>query len=293
MPTHDLVPTRNTRHHGDFLQPLLTRLLAVICFFVAAAVVLILAQTWRHGEKIKEATVLEAAATYAGAVTAFRNFYGNEIVPRARRAGIEITHDYHDKEAALPLPATMSLELGDRLGGADQPFLRLYSEYPFPYRADRSLTSSQIEALRAVIEQPNEPFVRFVSENGIPSVQHATAVLMGAACVDCHNSHATRPRKDWKVGDVREVQLVTLPLPVHSILTTWQLAESSAFVVVVSGFGLFLITLLVRQLGAAVKRTQALADDAARRGAAKTPSFRSPRRTPSAQTAPRAIFWPI
>ena len=128
-----------TRSPARLWRAVLARPLLLIFLYLACAAALIVAQTWRYGEKVKQATVREAASTYAGAVTSFRNFYGNEIVPRARRAGVEVTPDYHDKEAALPLPATMSIELGDRLAGPGQSLLRLYSEYPFPSRAGRTL----------------------------------------------------------------------------------------------------------------------------------------------------------
>ena len=33
---------------------------------------------------------------------------------------------------------------------------------------------------------------------------------MGAACVSCHNAHPESPKHDWKVGDVRGIQEVTI-----------------------------------------------------------------------------------
>jgi hypothetical protein len=33
---------------------------------------------------------------------------------------------------------------------------------------------------------------------------------MGAACVNCHNSHPESPKWDWKVGDVRGIQEITI-----------------------------------------------------------------------------------
>ena len=35
-------------------------------------------------------------------------------------------------------------------------------------------------------------------------------VVMGAACVDCHNAHPESPKHDWKVGDVRGIQEVII-----------------------------------------------------------------------------------
>ena len=35
---------------------------------------------------------------------------------------------------------------------------------------------------------------------------------MKQACVDCHNSHPSSPRLDWKVGEVRGVLEIVRPL---------------------------------------------------------------------------------
>jgi class 3 adenylate cyclase len=37
---------------------------------------------------------------------------------------------------------------------------------------------------------------------------------MGAACVACHNSHPESPKRDWKVGDVRGIQEITISQPI-------------------------------------------------------------------------------
>ena len=36
---------------------------------------------------------------------------------------------------------------------------------------------------------------------------------MGAACVSCHNTHPDSPKRDWKVGDVRGIQEVSITQP--------------------------------------------------------------------------------
>ena len=37
---------------------------------------------------------------------------------------------------------------------------------------------------------------------------------MGPACVACHNTHPDSPKRDWKVGDVRGIQEVTITQPI-------------------------------------------------------------------------------
>jgi adenylate cyclase len=40
-----------------------------------------------------------------------------------------------------------------------------------------------------------------------------TPVIMGEACVACHNTHPESPKTDWKVGDVRGIQEVIIKQP--------------------------------------------------------------------------------
>ena len=45
-------------------------------------------------------------------------------------------------------------------------------------------------------------------------VQVAFPIRMSEACVACHNTHPDSPKHDWKVGDVRGIQAVTISHPV-------------------------------------------------------------------------------
>jgi signal transduction histidine kinase len=41
-------------------------------------------------------------------------------------------------------------------------------------------------------------------------VRVVAPIIMGAACVSCHNTHPDSPKHDWKVGDLRGIQEVTV-----------------------------------------------------------------------------------
>ena len=45
-------------------------------------------------------------------------------------------------------------------------------------------------------------------------VRLVAPVIMGAACVNCHNTHPESPKRDWKVGDVRGIQEVIVTQPI-------------------------------------------------------------------------------
>lgn len=169
-----------------------------------------------QGELV-ESTSLHHAELYSQALTEFRSLYTSEVVQTARKHGLEVTHDYAGKEGAIPLPATLSMLLGKRIGeyrnGAET---RLYSAYPFPWRlkpkSDALTDPFARAAWDALRQQPKQPYFRFESYKGRLTLRYATADLMRPACVGCHNSHPDSPKKDWRVGDVRGVLEVDLPL---------------------------------------------------------------------------------
>ena len=74
-----------------------------------------------------------SADLHAQAIEEFRTLYTSEVVERVRTRGIEVVRDYQSKPGAIPLPATLSIKLGQSIGaehlGAET---RLYSPFPFP-----------------------------------------------------------------------------------------------------------------------------------------------------------------
>jgi PAS domain S-box-containing protein len=160
-------------------------------------------------------TVLQDASLYSQALEEFRTLYTSEVVDTVRKHGIEVTHDYATREGAIPLPATLTLLLGKRIGahgsGAQT---RLYSPYPFPSRQEEGgLPDAFGQAAWSSLQRhPDKPYYRFETLNGLRSLRYATADLMRTRCVDCHNLHPASPKTDWQVGDVRGVLEVILPL---------------------------------------------------------------------------------
>ena len=85
-----------------------------------------------------ETSALESAKLYSQALAEFRTIYTSKVVQKVNpHPDFEVTHDYEGKENAIPLPATLSMELGREIGkhlsGAET---WLYCDYPFPWRKD-------------------------------------------------------------------------------------------------------------------------------------------------------------
>jgi signal transduction histidine kinase/CheY-like chemotaxis protein len=204
----------------------------------------------RLSSRLVESAALQGTALHAESLEELRTLYTSEVVERLRGHGIWVTHDYASYEGAIPLPATFSMELGRRIGERGSGIqVRLYSDYPFPWRMDGGPTDAfEREALRRLREHPERPFYRFEDFEGRPSLRYAAADPMRAACVACHNSHAASPKTDWKVGDVRGVLEIIRPLDQIIAQTEAGLRESLFLMSTMALLGLVGLALVIGRL---------------------------------------------
>ncbi len=90
---------------------------------------------------------------------------------------------------------------------------RLYSDSPFRSRKNGGPHDDfERTALADLGKNPGEPFYRFESFQGRPSLRYATARMMKGDCIGCHNQDSNSTRRDWKVGDVGGVLEIIRPL---------------------------------------------------------------------------------
>ncbi|MDP3816133.1 diguanylate cyclase domain-containing protein [Pseudomonas sp.] len=207
---------------------------------------------------------LKNAQLYTATLSEFRSLYTSEVVARARQYGMTITHDYQTTAQAIPLPATLSMLLGNRLtqqgSGAST---RLYSPYPFPWRAQEGGLRDSFgeQAWQALQADPKQPFYRFERLDDQLVLRYATADLMREACVDCHNSHPESPRRGWRVGDLRGILEVKQPLDSAGLSARPLLIETA--VVTLSILALFstLLALVIGRLHRAREEAQCLSQE--------------------------------
>ncbi len=201
------IPSQHSLKNGPFI------LILVFLFSLAT-----LAAVWHVSHlqsQLIESTAIKNARLISNALTEFRTLYTSEVVKTAKQHGLEITHDYTSKENAIPLPATLSMLLGEKLGEhASGSKTMLYSPYPFPWRQASGGLRDQYkrEAWQFLSQNPNKPFYRFIENGDHKFLRYATADVMRPACVQCHNNHPDTPKNDWKIGDLRGVLEVNLPL---------------------------------------------------------------------------------
>ena len=174
-----------------------------------------------------------------------RSLYASDVIAPASAHGIVITHDTKSKKNSIPLPATFSMQLGDLLarhsGGAKS---KLYSPFPFPWRKDTGGLKDSFSkaAWQALSTKGNEPYTQFVQTGSGVELRYAIADRMQSSCIQCHNTHPQSPKTDWKVGDLRGVIEVAVPLNALNAKASLQTGKTAA---IYSAIGFFLLIGLV------------------------------------------------
>ena len=230
-------------------------LIAICCWIVF--------YTYAASERMVYQYAVESAQAHADSITQFRNFYAQELVPRAVKGGMAITHDYKNRDNALPLPATLTIDLGHYLSVVDGGTqVRLYSDRPFPWRQkERQLDDFQSQALAHLKSDPNTPFAREEVMNGVRVLRFAQADRMQASCVACHNSYADSPYTQWKEGDVRGALEIILPVSEWQLASTGVLNRTFTVLVAVLFVGLLLVWLSVQRIRAALQTSRQLSQE--------------------------------
>jgi PAS domain S-box-containing protein len=146
-----------------------------------------------------------------------RSYYADNVIARLQAADGQAVYseNYRDIHGGIPIPATLSIELGALFDNAHSDGRIAYeflSDYPFAKRLVQPLDSFERSAIQAFRENPQRKTYTQLKGNGLgrSTYRLATPVIMRPACVTCHNAHPDSPKRDWKVGDVRGIQEVSV-----------------------------------------------------------------------------------
>ncbi|HEY9891138.1 MAG TPA: DUF3365 domain-containing protein, partial [Candidatus Sericytochromatia bacterium] len=201
---------------GAFTRLLYKQTILILMLLFCVGISIALSNMWRLSSNLIKSQALQNSALYAQAIKEARTLYNDQAVDRLTSVhSIIVTDDYLTKKGAIPVPATFLIELGMRLSEKNNGMsVRLYSEYPFPYRLKQGGARDDFEreALQQLRENPEEPFFRFENLKGRLSLRYTEADILKPSCVTCHNTRIDSPKKDWKVGDVRGILEITTPL---------------------------------------------------------------------------------
>lgn len=196
---------------------------------VLLALVLLPVAVWLDLSHLSDVSLKSQATSLNTVITDIRGYYAKNVVGRILAAPDQktvITHNYADIPGAIPIPARMSLELGDLIGKRGETVgYRFVSDMVFQSREPHALDAFELAALKTFRTEPAENRTLITEVGGSifdRNIRLAAPVVMAEACVACHNSHPESPKRDWKVGDVRAIQEVTLQQPIAANLFSFK-----------------------------------------------------------------------
>lgn len=179
-------------------------------------------------KEISNQALRKQAVSVTDLLSDFRQYYASNVVARLASgtgvagaagedgtAGVQIVHNYADVPGAIPIPATLSIELGEVIKvERDNLTYRFVSDAPFAHRGSHDLDTFESTALKR-FRQADAPERLFKTSGTIfdHTVRLAEPVVMQPSCVGCHNRHPSSPITDWAAGDVRGIRAVTVSQP--------------------------------------------------------------------------------
>src|SRR6185503_20436339 len=97
------------------------------------------------------------------------------------------------------------------------------------------------DALATLRRDAKTPVVQ-VSDSIFDSrIRMAGPIIMSAPCVGCHNTHPDSPKRNWKVGDVRGIQEISIQQPIAANILAFKYLLGYFVFAAVSGIALILI----------------------------------------------------
>jgi len=143
-----------------------------------------------------------------------RQYYTKNVIQKLDN-NTKINYIHKNIENTVPLPATMIKDISSLMYKEYQNIqVYLYSDYPFASSKNRILDDF---SKRALIQFKDSKKIKKIIE--IDSIKEQKVLRVAIAdymtqntCVSCHNTRIDSPKKDWKLGDVRGVLEVIIPI---------------------------------------------------------------------------------
>ena len=186
-------------------------------FLIALLLVGLPIAVWLDLSDLVEANLRRQASDVNSIISSVRHYYANNVVGRvlASPGTTKVVHNYKDYPGAIPIPATLSLELGKVVSEQQKNIkYRFVSDYPFQNRTPHAFDEFETDALSRLRQNSNQQLTRISNSIFSDGVRLIAPVIMDQPCVNCHNSHPESPKTDWKVGDVRGIQEVSISQPI-------------------------------------------------------------------------------
>jgi adenylate cyclase len=173
---------------------LLTLLVLVLLLALPVAV-------WLDLRNLSETSLRRQASDLNSVITGIRGYYASHIVGRvlASPGSTKVLPNYEEVPGAIPIPATLSLELG-RVISEQQANIsyRFVSDFPFRNRTPHALDEFETRAMTSLRQLPNQEPTEVSWSLFTDRVRHVAPIVMGTTCVACHNTHPDSPSATGK-----------------------------------------------------------------------------------------------
>jgi diguanylate cyclase (GGDEF)-like protein len=246
-------------------RSLLWRLIVPTCLAVATLVCGIALYAPHEVVETAVSEALVRGEQTARQLQTLRAFYSEHVVATATRSGTSASPVYKTDGKSIPVPTTFILDVAEAFKDNGL-IVRLVSPYPWPTRQGRVLDDFEKEAWQQLTRNPDGRWSRRDKLDGRDVLRLAVADRMQQSCVNCHNTAAASPKKDWKVGDVRGLIEVVQPLDAvlaGSNALSWNLvAGGTAAGLILLGLLLGNATRLIRPLSDLARAIHAMAGGA-------------------------------
>jgi adenylate cyclase len=199
---------------------------------------------WLDLQHIAETALRTQAGDLNSLISSVRGYYATNVVGRvlASPGSTQVVHNYMDVPGAIPIPATLSLELGSVISTQQSNITyRFISDFPFKGRSPHVMDDFERNALALLRQNPNQRITDVAASLFSDRVRLIAPIVMGAACVSCHNSHPESPKQDWKVGDVRGIQEVTISEPIAANIFSFKYLLIYFVFTAAVGFGFIVV----------------------------------------------------
>ncbi|WP_440053149.1 methyl-accepting chemotaxis protein [Pseudoalteromonas sp. T1lg65] len=198
----------------DYWKKLSTRLFSplVVVLVIVLSILIFYVPSVTQNNAIKMA--IASAESTVKQYKAIRGYYTKNVIKKVLTASELVPHFNHkNNDKQIPLPATFIHDISSEFAKQNIVSIKLYSPYPFPNRANRQLDTFANRAWHELNNDATKSFSSVETIAGEQVVRVAMAdVMTEQACVNCHNSHPDTPKTGWKLGDIRGVLEVQVPI---------------------------------------------------------------------------------
>ena len=137
---------------------------------------------WLDLRNLSERALTEQADELSSTIDSIRNYYASNVVGRVLAHGekTQVLPNYAEVPGAIPIPATLSLDLGDlinRNNGNTQ--FRFFSDYPFKNRPPHAFDEFERQALESLRQNPHSRHFRRQGRRDRHRAQEAHGILLG------------------------------------------------------------------------------------------------------------------